>query len=122
MSFLKTKIGASIILVVFVLTLTVFFVGPSEKTTAIVPFGGPILKATFCTCSFNILLTVGPPLPGNYIYQPGVSIPYAYGQVFRSGPWVLGNWIPGGMCSMWIGKACVPLPSAGTILEVGTSL
>ena len=111
-----------IIAIVFVLIIAApLFFFKANRSMAVLPFGGLILYTTFCTCSFNTLLTVGPPVGGNYIFQPGASIPFPYGQVYRAGPWILGDWSPGGVCTIYVGKACVPLPSLGTIISAGTS-
>jgi hypothetical protein len=118
-----TKKRSFIVAVVLVLAIVIpLFFYNVNKSAALVPFGGLILNVTYCTCSFNLLLTVGPPVGGNYIFQPGVSVPFPYGQLYRPGPWILGAWVPGGACMMWVGKACAPLPSIGTILYAGTSL
>lgn len=89
---------------------------------ATIPFGGEILEAFWCTCSAGIALTIGPPVPGQYVFQFGTSIPYPFGQVFRPGPWVLGLASPGGTCSYYIGTGCSIYPVMGTIGIVGTSL
>ncbi len=85
-----------------------------------VPFGGWIVNAVWCLCSGGILLTISPPVPGTFVFQFGRSIPFAYGQVFRPGPAVLGTWTPGGICST--GFFCTPIPAMGTIGIIGTSL
>jgi hypothetical protein len=87
-----------------------------------IPFGGPILATWWCTCSGGIALTIGPPVGGNYVFQFGTSIPFAFGQVFRPGPWTLGTQIPGGVCLYFVGIGCAPYPAIGTIAMVGTSL
>ena len=84
-------------------------------------FGGPILWVDYCTCSGNIRLTVGPPVPGAYVFQPGRSIPFLFYQLYRPGPFVLGNATTGGSCSIYVGDGCATLPTLGTIFMVGTS-
>lgn len=123
MSFVKIKKRNFVFVAVFlILSLGMFFAVPSKSTTAVIPFGGKILKAQYCPCSANIRLTIGPPVPGIFIFQPGVSIPFAFGQVYRSGPWTIGNWVPGGVCLKFSATGCRPVFSEGTILEVGTSI
>ncbi len=119
--FLKNKIAILIIFLAAVFA-GAFMLLPAKQSSAIVPFGGPILNVTYCTCSGNILLTVGPPMGGRYIFQPGASTLFPYGQVYRPGPWVLGTYAPGGVCTVFAGKGCAPLPSFGTIIQVSTSL
>lgn len=94
-----------------------------KSSKAIIPFGGPILNVFYCPCSANLAVVVGPPSPGVFMYQPGSTIVYAFYQIFRAGPWVLGNYTPGGACLMFIPYGCAPIAyPLGTIMEVGTSL
>jgi len=118
---LKNKMFLKVGVVALSVIMAFFFLFVS-KSGALLSFGGNILYVTYCTCSFNLLLTVGPPRGGNFVYQPGVSILYSYGQVYRSVPWVLGGYVPGGMCSIYVGEGCLTVPSMGTITQVGTSL
>lgn len=92
-----------------------------SEAVELLPFGGRILYVTYCTCSGGILLTVGPPRPGNYYFTVG-SMLYSYYQIFKPGPWVLGDAYPGGACTIYIGTACSGVPTTGTIRQVGTSL
>jgi len=88
-----------------------------------VSFGGMITAVTYCTCNFNILLTIGPPAGGVFVYQTGASMTYMYGQVYRPGPWTLGLYTPGaGICMMYAGVTCTQYPSTGMITMIGTSL
>lgn len=88
-----------------------------------IPFGGLILNVFYCNCSFNLAVVVGPPVGGVYMYQPGASLIYAYYQIFRSGPWVLGTFVPGGACMQYVGFGCSPMViPTGTIVTAGTSL
>jgi hypothetical protein len=94
-----------------------------KSSKAIIPFGGPITSVFYCPCSANLAVVVGPPSPGIFMYQPGASTVYAFYQIFRPGPWVLGNYVPGGACMMFIPYGCAPMAfPMGTINEVGTSL
>lgn len=100
-----------------------------KKSKAILQFGGEILNVTYCTCSMNLAITVGPPAGGVFTYEPGATV-YAFYQIFRPGPWVLGTDVPGGECLSWYmcgpDPCCLPdfstAPPVGTIAEVGTSL
>lgn len=119
---LKKKLYGIVLAISFV--FVVFVLIPMQQTDAQagIPFGGVIANVTYCTCSFNTLLTIAGPSSGNLVFQPGVSIPFPYGQVYRPGPFVLGTYAPGGTCLLWVGKFCVPLPATGTIIMIGTSL
>ena len=89
-------------------------------------FGGRILTVIPCTCSGTLLVTVGPPKPGVFVYVPGASFLYSFYQIYKPGSFVLGNYIPGGIClasaKKLLGTKCIPLPNMGTITQVGTSL
>ena len=118
---INKKIVFAILIVFIIVSVSIAF--SSEKALGILPFGGQILNVLYCICSNNLLITVGPPVGGQYIFQPGASMLYPFGQIFRAGPWVLGNASPGGVCLIWAGKICVPAGfPMGTIIGVGTSL
>jgi hypothetical protein len=94
-----------------------------KSSKAIIPFGGQITSVFYCPCSGNLAVVVGPPSGGIFMYQPGATIVYAFYQIFRPGPWVLGNYTPGGSCMQFIPYGCAPMAwPTGTINEVGTSL
>lgn len=84
-----------------------------------IPFGGRIEKVNYC-CN-GIELTIGPPRPGNFIFEWGRSVPYAFYQFYRPGPWALGDAYPGGSCED-IYDECAPHPAKGTIRQIGTSM
>ena len=65
---------------------------------SIIPFGGQIEQVQFC-CNGGVLLQVGPPRSGLFLFQSGVSRLYAYWQIYRTGAWVLGTANPGGVCA-----------------------
>ena len=115
----KVVIGVVVALLAIVSAFVVFF---PKRSNAIIPFGGNILMVTPCSCTAGYLIKVGPPVPGVFIYQPGVSILYPLFQIYRPGPWVLGFALPGGVCKIYVGKGCAILPAEGTIAEVGTSI
>ena len=80
----------------------------------IIPFGGNILVAVPCTN--GLLITVGPPRPGVFLYQPGVSVIHE-NFILKPGAKVLGIAIPGGVCVL-----PVPIPAEGTIWKARVSL
>jgi hypothetical protein len=85
------------------------------------PFGGQVTNAFFCSCDGGWLLTIGPPVGGEFLYRDTPQ--YAYYQLPRTGVWALGLYVPGGVCSFVDGKGCGAIPAQGTITEtVGTSL
>jgi len=123
------KVGQTLLLIPFILGVllagSLGYMTAHPKTVnaqAAIPFGGPITTAFWCTCSAGIALTIGPPVPGIYVFQFGTSIPYPFGQVFRPGPWALGLASPGGQCSYYAGAGCSVYPVMGRISIVGTSL
>lgn len=88
-----------------------------KPSFAVAPFGAPIIVVT--PCVNGLLLTVGPlPMAGTFllpITPPPVVFPF---YSFKPGSWVLGNFIPGGVCV--IGPFAFPV--TGTVLMVGTSI
>ena len=85
-------------------------------------FGGSIVSVIYCYCSGNIMAIVAGAAGGTYMYQPGVTQLYMYGQVFRGGPSILGVYSMGGICK--IGACADPsvIVAKGTMLTAGTSL
>lgn len=85
--------------------------------------GGRNYFVTYCTCSWGIMITVGPPRPGNFIFSPILgSTLYKYFQIFSAGPWVLGNARGYGTC--WVGAYpdCAYVGGGPVIRLIGTSL
>ncbi len=102
----------------------IFVLLPQQQTNAIggLPFGGVISFSMYCTCSNNYLVTVAGPVPGNLVFQPGASSLFAYAQVFRPGPFILGTYAQGSACLMYVVVGCVTLTTTGVITMAGTSL
>ncbi len=84
-------------------------------------FGGRILYTQECGCSGGWMIAIGPPTPGLYVFQFGVSQLFSFGQIFRPGPAVLGVAVPGGVC-IPASTVCLAAIPAQTIITVGTSL
>ncbi len=84
-------------------------------------FGGRILSVIPCTCSAGLLLIVGPPVGGTFIYQPGASTLYKnYAPI--PGHWALGTSIGKGVpCMVGIPPFCASAGSGALILKLGTS-
>lgn len=94
---------------------------PSQAHAVGLPFGGLITVSTPCACSGGYLLTVAGPIPGTYVVQLGTSIPFLYGSFYKPGAFILGNFVPGGVCLV-PGTPCTALPvTGGTITIFGTS-
>lgn len=70
------------------------------------PFGGQITSVFFCNCSGNFRLTVGPPVGGTFMYQPGSTIVYQYGMITSPGVWILGTYVGPVTCSWFCGRGC----------------
>ena len=90
------------------------------------PFGGFVASSIPCTCSAGFLLTVvpfPPPIGGQFVYQIGTP-QLAWFMLPSPGVWTLGEYSPGGICLIFIGKGCAPIGvPIGTILPiVGTGL
>ena len=92
----------------------------------LLPFGGKITSIFPCTAApGTLLLTVGPPKGGNFLYVPGASRLYSYYSI-KPGSWVLGTASPGGACYYlvrfdddWKTRS---RPATGSIIMMGTSL
>jgi len=111
-----------LILVAFILVIAASFsYFPVNKSSAVLPFGGQITGTFYCNCSANLLISVGPPVPGVFIYQPGGTALYSYGRVWSPGAFALGLYSPGGVCLVYVLVGCAPIPNEGTMIEIGTS-
>jgi hypothetical protein len=109
--------------IVFVSLLAVQVKTAESLAILTTPFGGRILESFWCNCSDTLMLTIGPPVPGVFIYSASMSTLYLYYSVWRPGPWTLGNYRPGGRCRTTIGfDGCGGIPVQGQITIVGTSL
>lgn len=83
-------------------------------------FGGKILNTT--PCANGLLLTIGLPRGGLFMWTPGLSISFLWYQI-RIGANALGIYSPGGACVSPYGCFfCGAIPAKGTILKIGTSL
>lgn len=98
--------------------------GGTAGGTTQVPFGGKIQSNFTCDCSCgDILIEVGPPKGGSFLYSPCISQLYEYYQIYSTNVWVLGYASPGGTCWYYAGITCSSKNAKdGTIQKVGTSL
>lgn len=120
---LQLKSALAVVLIVLVIlgggyTLT------TGTLAQVIPasFGGRNYWVDYCTCSYGIRVTIGPPRPAVLWFAPGMSRLYMYYTIYSPGPWTLGTYTSGGSCYQRVGKYCRPLPVQGTINIVGTSL
>lgn len=99
------------------------FMSQHARAAIGLPFGGPLAFAFFCTCSANWLITIGP-LPPTYVtllsYYPGSQAYLSYN--IPATRWLLGEYTGGGVCLVYAGYGCFPIPSQGLITPmVGSS-
>ncbi len=83
-------------------------------------FGGPIVNITSCVCKdLGILITIGGPYGGSYLYsftnRPNLSV----GQIFMSGGFVLGSAKSGGKCGTLSHGSCDGKTTDGIITMIG---
>ena len=83
-------------------------------------FGGRIIATIPCNLGTSVALFITTPTPGAFLYIPGVSTLYKNYNLSPS-RWVLGNFSPGGICTIGVCPFCVAIPMTGTIQQVGTS-
>lgn len=115
----KFRYSVAICVAALILTLTSVY----TMNAAGLPFGGFVAVSLPCTCTpGSFLITVGPPLGGQFVYVSGVP-QYANMQLPRAGVWSVGMYSPAGVCMIYSGKSCVPLGvPIGTITPfTGTS-
>lgn len=99
-------------LVVLIFILILFFT-IYHKSYAAMGFGGKIISISIC--SNGLLIVVGPPVGGWFLLPPTAKI-YSFFSI-KQGSWLLGTYLPGGICSFGI----VNIPVQGTIIMTGTS-
>lgn len=115
----KRFIISCAIAILFIL-IALFSVG-MKRSNAMLGFGGRIVSVIPCPCSFNLAVTVAGVKGGIFSFEPG-SLPFAWWQIFRPGPWAKGSYVPGNVCLWFIPYGCAGIPTMGTILDVGTSM
>lgn len=101
-------------------TISYAFVIPNPLGGA---FGGRITFTTPCTCTvpFSILLSIGPPKGGSFMYQPGISALYMFYSI-SIGPWVLGTSSGRRECLVGVAPNCTSAGFGKIIRKIGTSL
>lgn len=108
------------ILAIFLAVFMVFSALDVEKTESqtVLPIGGQIYATYYC-CT-GIMLTLGPPKPGTYMYYWGTPL-YAHYDVFEPGPYVLGRGFTGGYCAFPESYCIAGTATTGFFTMVGTS-
>ena len=114
-----------IVYFVFIAVLIASLILPSTTLALSIPglggsFGGRILAVIPCTCSLSMLLIVGPPKGGSFIFRPGVSKLYANYTLLPT-RWVLGNSSGTDVCLTGIPPFCVSVGRGSIIGKIGTS-
>ncbi len=98
---------------------------PKPVEAVFKPFGGPILNPPIpCVLPPNgLLLVIGPPQGGNFLYIPGISQLFLF-RVIRIGAWTLG--LAGEVGECFTGPSFDPTRRSagkgGLIFFMGTSL
>ncbi len=130
------KSAALFVSFLFIFTLSPLFSAYAGPVPGTLPFGGLVSYTVSCTCPASagnlwIWMTplyLGAPVPytGALVYVPYSSKLYAWFNIGVPTAWHLGSYIPGVQaCWMLVpppGTGCFPLPSAGVITQVGTSM
>lgn len=121
MKYLKTnflKILLVLLLFTFIFSLTIPHRAYAQINNA---FGGRILFTIPCTCSLSLLLVIGPPKGGLFLYIPFVSTLHEY-YTPRAGVWALGTARGRSQCLQYVGVTCTSIGSGSIIRRIGTSL
>ena len=110
---------------IFISVLIILMALPSAALALSIPglggsFGGRIIAVIPCTCSFSMLIIVGPPKGGSFIFRPGVSKLYANYTLLPT-RWVLGNSSGTDVCLTGIPPFCVSVGRGSIIGKIGTS-
>lgn len=93
--------------------------GPSiAHAQALIPFGGPIYYAFFCTCSFTWLLFIGQPSFVLLDYETGTQAFLNYNIPYTTN--TLGQYLPLGVsaCYIYYGFGCTSLISNGFLTPI----
>ncbi len=106
--FYPRKYFVQISIIIFLVTIFGVFGTNVKKSSALLGFGGKIINVIPCTGSDGTAIVVMPPItptnptqiPRVYILENLTSISYKHYQLFRPGPWIVGSYVPGGVCSL----------------------
>src|SRR3989344_6226712 len=86
------------IIIALVISLSMIGFAYTVRALTPPPFGGRIISVFPCACSGTLLVKIGPPVPGVFVFQPGVTKLYQYFQLHPP-VWTLGLFAPGlGVC------------------------
>lgn len=102
-----------------ILTLLV----PTGAAFAQVPFGGPIISMRPCYYPWGgWQITLGPPTPGTYLYQWGLSRSFLFGPPIHPGQYLLGVSTGVASCASYYDDGWRGWRSGGLILFHGSSV
>lgn len=124
---IKPKRAIILFLIFLIILGATYSIYKYTKGLGLLPFGGKVLTSIPCPCNPlpSVLLTVSPPVGGQFIYLLGTQKYLNFNLGFGTGMWALGLHAPdGGVCLVFSPKGCSPLGlPRGTINGmVGTSL
>ncbi|MAF59293.1 MAG: hypothetical protein QF858_01310 [Candidatus Pacebacteria bacterium] len=106
-------------ILISILFSILFLLSPFYQAEAIIPFGGMVITLTPCL-NAAIHVLIGPPRPGPYIWQAGLTLTFLYGPPSHPGQWTLGRAGPVGLCIIDYSPFVV-IPGL-TMLILGTSI
>lgn len=128
-------IKKTLIIFSLLLVLIVSAISPARSHAQAIglPFGGYVNYSLPCTCSgtlwvwFTPLYLGGPIIgAGPLVYSPFSTLLFSNYLIGVPGTWHLGSYVPGAQACWMIAPppavGCVPLPAAGVMTAVGTSL
>jgi len=98
------------IIVIVLVAVSLLFIIPVDEAKAIglgTPFGGRVTSVIPCVAQCppsSMLVTVGLPRPGVFLYTPGVSRLLSYFKLLP-GSWVLGLTNPAGIIIQMVGTS-----------------
>ncbi len=119
------------IILSFCLVFVFFFliISPVYAIPSGLPFGGLVNFTLPCTCTGSLYIWFTPlyfgptPVTGSLVFTPFASVLYENYLIGVPSMWHLGDYKPGiQACFIITPVGCIPIPSAGVIGQVGTSV
>lgn len=95
---MKNKKAIIVAVLIGALIITGALLYDTNSAYAVMGFGGKIVYVNFCWCTANLAVFVAGYNGGTLIFQPGLSQLFAFGQIFRPGPDVVGTSGGPGVC------------------------
>jgi|GEM_PF-4843696 len=106
------------LVLVTAVTSVIVFVRPNTADAQFLPYGGRSLSAIPCTCTGCVMVQVGPPVGGTYMYCPWGTILYEHYNIYPIA-WQLG--ISQGFVPCLTGPFCIYIGGGPLMLLNGTS-